>query len=79
MDADWRHGMYQGPLKVEGLTVDLDRPGHCGPQAVGVVDTVARFEHDGNVGYGLWEYILAGPHDRYGFTSWTDGYAPQEA
>ena len=25
-DADWRHGMYQGPLKVEGLMLDLDDP-----------------------------------------------------
>jgi hypothetical protein len=41
----------------------------------GVVDTVGRFElPDGTVGYGLWEYAIGGPHDRYGFQSYSDGW-----
>lgn len=72
-ETDWRHGMYQGPLAVQGMVVDLDDPETAARRA-GVVDTVGRFEYDGKIGHGLWEYVVAGPHDRYGFTSWTDGY-----
>jgi hypothetical protein len=77
-DTDWRHGMYHGPLKVEGLSVDLTDP-ETKPRMVGVVDTVGRFEYDGRVGHGLWEYAVGGPHDQYGFESWTDGYVPRGA
>jgi hypothetical protein len=76
-EPDWRHGMYQGPLKVEGLSLDLNDPA-TKARMFGIVDTVGRFEYDGRVGYGLWEYIVAGPHDQYGLTSWTDGYEPRE-
>jgi hypothetical protein len=73
-DPDWVHGMYQGELKVEGLTVDLDDPANASRKA-GVVDTVGQFElDDGEVGHGLWEYSVNGPHDRYGFESYTDGW-----
>jgi hypothetical protein len=75
-EPDWRHGMYHGPLKVEGLTVDLNDP-DIRARKVGVIDTVGRFEHDGNIGYGLWEYAIAGPHSQYGFESWTDGFTPK--
>lgn len=68
-DADWRHGMYKGPLVVEGTSLDLSDPA---TETVGLVDAVARFEADGQVGYGLWEYAIFGPHDRYGFESWED-------
>jgi len=74
-EPDWRNGMYQGPLKVEGMSVDLSDPAtHA--RKKGLVDTVARFEYDGKVGYGLWEYVFVGPYPQYGFTSWTDGYTP---
>lgn len=72
-ETDWRHGMYQGPLEVQGMVVDLDAP-DTAARKVGVVDTVGRFEYGGKVGYGLWEYAIGGPHDRYGFRSWTDGF-----
>ena len=74
-ETDWRHGMYQGPLKVEGMVVDVDDPATA-ERKVGVVDTIGRFEYDGKVGYGLWEYAIGGPHDKYGFATWTDGYTP---
>ncbi|MHB8669656.1 MAG: hypothetical protein ACYDAD_03705 [Acidimicrobiales bacterium] len=73
-DADWRHGKYQGPLVVEGLTLDLTDP-DVGPRLFGLVDSVARFRlGTGNPGrdegWGLFEYAVIGPHDRYGFTDW---------
>jgi hypothetical protein len=77
-EQDWRHGMYQGPLKVEGFSLDLTSP-EAKQRLVGLIDSVGRFEYDGLVGYGLWEYVIAGPHDQYGFESWTDGYTPKGA
>ena len=38
----------------------------------GLVDNVARFEVDGQVGYGMFEILVAGPHERYGFKTWED-------
>jgi len=71
-DADWRHGMWQGPLKVEGVHFDLTNPDDAA-KMMGIVDSVARFETStGDVGYGLWEYFVLGPHDRYGFKGWDD-------
>ncbi len=76
-DQDWRHGMYQGPLKVEGLTLDLDNPEDAA-RMMGIVDSVARFEllegGSRQVGYGLWEYFIIGPHDRYGFKDVLDAH-----
>jgi hypothetical protein len=73
-EPDWVHGMYQGPQRVEGLSVDLSDAA-VQARKTGVVDTVGRFElPDGTVGYGLWEYAVGGPHDRYGFESYTDGW-----
>lgn len=69
-DADWRHGMYQGPLVVQGrewdLTTEMGRA-----NLWGLVDSVARFElDDGSIGHGLFEYLVLGPHERYGFEGW---------
>jgi hypothetical protein len=52
-ENDWRHGMYQGPLVVQGMhvdtTTDEDRK-----RKFGICDASARFtDGDGNVGYGL--------------------------
>jgi hypothetical protein len=73
-EPDWGHGMYQGPLVVQTVHLDLASP-EAKPRMVGLVDAVGRTtlrapgrpELDGRVGYGLWEYVIAGPHDRYGF------------
>jgi hypothetical protein len=67
-DPDWRHGMYQGPLKVEGLTLDLRRD-EDRARMFGLVDHLARFECDGQVGWGLFEVLAFGPHEPSGFTS----------
>lgn len=68
-DADWRHGMYQGPLKVESVSYDLTDPDQAA-RMWGLCDSVARFEANGTRGYGLFEYMVLGPHDRYGFAGW---------
>ncbi|MCA1833237.1 MAG: hypothetical protein ABR548_07565 [Actinomycetota bacterium] len=69
-DADWRHGMYQGALVVQGKTWDLTT--QAGQDAMyGLVDSVARFDlPDGTTGFGLFEYLVLGPYPRYGFESW---------
>jgi hypothetical protein len=67
MDADWRHGMYQGPETVtHGLVLDVDEV--KGIAQYGVVDQVGRFEYGGNTGYGLYEHGFFGPFERYGMT-----------
>ncbi len=71
MDSDWRHGMYQGPLVVQGLTLDQSKP-EDKARMFGLVDNVARFELDGHIGYGLFEYALFGAYERFGFKSFND-------
>jgi hypothetical protein len=69
-DADWRHGMWQGPLVVQGVSLDVEADRD---RFFGIVDCVARFESStGEVGYGLHEYLFLGPHEKYGFTSFMD-------
>ena len=68
MDADWRHGMYQGPdLVVQGKVLSVEQEVKPLGQ-YGVVDHVARYSYDGNVGYGLYEHGFFGPFNRYGLT-----------
>jgi hypothetical protein len=65
MDADWRHGMYQGPDTVtQGLVLKVDDI--KGLAQYGVVDQVGRFAYDGHTGYGLYEHGFFGPFERYG-------------
>jgi hypothetical protein len=72
-EADWRHGMYQGELVVQGVHHDLTT--EQGRAALwGLVDCVARFTRDdGVVGYGLFEFGCFGPYARYGFADLLDG------
>ena len=67
-EPDWGHGMYQGPEVVcRAVHLDLKSP-EATPRMVGLVDAVGRTtlrdpgrpELDGKVGYGLWEYVIAG-------------------
>jgi hypothetical protein len=73
-DADWRHGMYQGPLAVQGLVLDVEKDGE---RCVGLVDAAARFDLEGPggpaVGYGLHEYLFLGPFRRYGLEGLLEG------
>jgi hypothetical protein len=66
-DASWRHGMYQGALKVEGEKVDLTDEAVKG-RLLGITDNFARFTRDGQVGYGLFELLAVGPHRPTGLT-----------
>ena len=70
-DADWRHGMYKGKLEVQGLALDTNDPANKA-RFFGLIDNVARFECDGQVGYGLFEYMLMGPYSRFGFQGFED-------
>lgn len=74
MDPDWRHGMYQGPLVVQGLVRQLDEITSFGQY--GLIDQVARFTTNfGQVGYGLHEFGFWGPFRRYGLVDAFSGAA----
>ncbi len=64
VDPDWRHGMYQGELAVQGLDLRHDDLEQIGPYTL--VDHVARFEYGNQVGYGLFEHAFIGSFDEYG-------------
>jgi hypothetical protein len=66
MDADWRHGMYQGKLVVQGHERKHDEVAPIGQY--GVVDQVARFEYGGRVGYGLYEHGFFGAFPKCGLS-----------
>ncbi|WP_137723156.1 hypothetical protein [Prescottella subtropica] len=70
LEQDWRHGMWQGELVVQGLrekVADIEpwKKLFC------PVDNLSRFTltEDGvtHVGSGLFEVAVIGPCDRYGF------------
>jgi hypothetical protein len=65
-DPGWRHGMYQGRLEVQGFTLDAGRA-EDRSRLVGLTDHLARFECEGRVGWGLFEFLAIGPHDPSGF------------
>jgi hypothetical protein len=78
IDPDWRHGMYQGPLVVQGVELDYGRDA---ASLFGLVDQVARFTQsggvaDGAVGHGLHEFFFIGDFGRYGLTGWDPAPAP---
>jgi hypothetical protein len=67
IDADWRHGMYQGPDEVvQGLVLAVDEV--KGLAQYGIVDHVAQFSYGDVVGYGLLEHGFFGPYNRCGLT-----------
>jgi len=71
MDSDWRHGMYQGPLVVQGREWSMQELATWG--WFGIVDHSARFalrEPSGRetVGYGLHEHGFFGPFPKYGLS-----------
>ena len=67
IDADWRHGMYQGAQPVvQGLVLSVDEI--KGLAQYGIVDHVARFSYGDVVGYGLLEHGFFGPFHHYGLT-----------
>jgi hypothetical protein len=63
----WRHGMYQGPLAVEGEVWDLSTD-EAVRRVRGLDETLCAFEMDGQTGYGPFEFACFGPYRPYGFT-----------
>ncbi|MEZ5436440.1 MAG: hypothetical protein R3E67_08030 [Pseudomonadales bacterium] len=62
LEPDWRHGMYQGALKVQGFTWDAVADAD---KMWGLVETPARFELNGQIGYGMMEFGFFSHHSRY--------------
>ena len=73
IDDDWRHGMYQGGLVVQGLDWPSEQVAGLGQY--GVVDAVGRFEYEGRVGHGLYETGFFGPFEQLGLTDRGDTFA----
>ncbi|GAB93885.1 hypothetical protein [Gordonia rhizosphera] len=75
LEADWRHGMWQGDLKVEGLHLKVSELDPT-MKLFCVTDHFAHFVlTDGDtehLGDGLFEFAAIGPHQQYGFTEYTD-------
>lgn len=72
VEDDWRHGMYQGPLVVQGREfkmADIEPFGHFT-----IVDQVARFtQSNGTVGYGLHETAFIKTFPKFGMHTDYDG------
>ncbi|HEY9034222.1 MAG TPA: hypothetical protein VIN71_09810 [Pseudomonadales bacterium] len=62
LEPDWRHGMYQGELKVQGFTWDARADDD---KMWGLIETPARFTLDGKTGYGMMEFAFFSQFDRY--------------
>jgi len=72
IDADWRHGMYQGPDAVtQGLVLNVDEI--KGLAQYGIVDHLAEFRYADNVGYGLLEQGFFGPFRKLGMMDGLSG------
>ncbi len=77
-DNDWRHGMWQGvdPV-VQRFDLDTNTP-EGKARLFGIVDNGAKFTYadslGAHTGFGLYENLIIGPHDQYGFVDMLDGY-----
>ncbi len=67
LETDWRHGMYQGELVVQGQEIAPADPSYSN---WGLTEYAAKFTSDGQVGYGMFECAVMGPHRQYGFEGW---------
>jgi hypothetical protein len=67
----WRHAQYHGPLAVDGEVWDVTDPvvvAKIAPQN----ETVCRVTENGKTGYGIFEFILFGLYEPYGFQQLSD-------
>ncbi|MEX0785967.1 MAG: hypothetical protein WD939_04965 [Dehalococcoidia bacterium] len=62
----WRHGQYRGELAVEGETWDLT-DAETVVRIAGQNETVCRATLGSDTGYGIFEFILFGLYEPYGF------------
>ena len=71
----WRHGQYHAPLAVEGEVWDLTDPAVV-QKIGGQTETVCDFHTEGlrdlGAGHGIFEFLLLGAYEPYGFKSWND-------
>jgi len=67
----WRHGQYRGDPAVDGEVWDVTDPAVVA-RVAGQNETVCRATVDGKTGYGIFELILAGLYEPYGFRSLAD-------
>ncbi|ACU76801.1 conserved hypothetical protein [Catenulispora acidiphila DSM 44928] len=74
LDADWRHGMYQGPDLVVQQVVMPAAEAAAKSGMFGITERLARFEYDGpegvRTGFGLFETLFIGAHRPSGFADW---------
>ena len=59
LEPDWKHGMYQGELVVQGQSVPPADPSYS---TWALTEYAAKFTYDGQVGYGMFECAVMGPH-----------------
>jgi hypothetical protein len=67
----WRHGQYHGELAVEGEVWDITDQSLV-KKLAGQSETLCRAQFDGQTGYGIFEFILFGLYQPYGFHTLTD-------
>lgn len=74
LDADWRHGMYQGPDLVVQQVVMPAAQAAAASGMFGVTERLSRFDYDGpegrRTGFGLFETLFIGAHKPSGFADW---------
>ena len=66
LEPDWKHGMYQGDLVIQGQQIPATDASYMD---WGLTEYAAKFTYQGQVGYGMFECAVMGPHQQYGFTS----------
>jgi len=64
----WRHAQYHGELAIEGEVWDLTDAATLA-RIAGQNETVCRGSLDGQTGYGIFEFLLLGLYEPYGFKS----------
>lgn len=62
LEPDWRHGMYQRDLVVQGLDWDAVKDDD---KMLGLVETPARFQMGDEVAYGMMEFAFWSQFDKY--------------
>jgi hypothetical protein len=68
-EPKWGHGMWVGPDEVDGVSYDLTAED---PMANLHVQTVSQVTAGRRKGLGVFESIVLGPHERYGFKGLMD-------
>lgn len=75
LEQDWRHGMWQGDEKTQGMRNDVSELDPT-MKMFCPIDYYATFAYDDgetvDTGEGLFEFAVIGPHDQYGFTEYLD-------